>query len=118
MIVYSVHVTSDFFQKVIKQICVGAAAASVKFLQGRRHRGGENRLGFLKFKGAGVRAGSDERRVNWDEYEPRLNPRWTHLLFSLWLPQSETEPRASLGPQNHREYYNLCLASRFPQSGV
>lgn len=75
MILSSVHVTSDFFPKVIKQICVGAAPASVNFLQGRRHGGGENTPLFLKFKGAGVHVCSDERRMTSDEDEPNLNPK-------------------------------------------
>lgn len=97
MILYGVRVTSDFFQKVIKQICAGAAPASENFLQGRQHRGGENMLGFLKFGGAGVCASSDERCVNLHQDEPNLNPEWTHLLFPFWLPQSEMEPQVFLG---------------------
>lgn len=70
MILYGACVTSDFFQKVIKQTCVGAAAASESFLQGTPpHRGGENTLGFLKFKGAepvqgGMRVVKSQTRIS------------------------------------------------------
>lgn len=86
MILCSARVTSDFFQKVIKQACVGAVPALEHFLQGRQHRGGENTQGFLRFKGVGVRVRCDERSVKSGKEKPHFNHKWIHSIFPPLIP--------------------------------